>query len=166
MPTGVAPDVVYDTLAAYLREMREAGLEPPSRPMTLYQVVGERLGMDYSVLRTPWQKENAQHKFVSQVRRMLYKLTDNGLLVKAGSGRELEFITPQEHQRRVQERSDAEAAVAGELHAWRSVKARLRDLGLIETGGEGVVVMPLPVWEQLLNLAEKGERSLTHLPFS
>jgi hypothetical protein len=164
MPTAVRAEQIRSAMESYLAEMRATGQEPPSEPGELYLVAAKQLGMDYSVLRTPWQRENAREKFTQQALRALHRLAREGVLVRTGTGRTLTFITLEEDTRRKQAESDRAAETADAESGWRNIKKRLRALGLIETGAGSEVMMPLPVWEQLLNLAEKGEECLSHFP--
>jgi hypothetical protein len=155
MPDKVTADEVRAALSVYLDECARLGTEPVAETYTWYQLMRERLRMDFSGLNH-WSRETAEKKFNSQVLTQLNNLVKSGRLVKRHVYQNTVFYTPAKAAALDRAVTAREQAAEQERQRALTIRLRLDALGVFPLTGHGNITLSLDDWHKLVTLAENG----------
>jgi hypothetical protein len=94
--------------------------------------------------------------YLIQTLRAVGTLTEDGTLVKTGSGRGARYRTPEARERELKSAREARQASQELQNAWQRVKTRLAGHGITGSGGgELDIRLDLGTWEDLLGKLER-----------
>lgn len=156
MPDKVTADDIRDALSGYLGECAKLGTDPVAETSAWYQLMSERLRMDFSGLRR-WDREASAKKFNGQVLTQLNSAVRSGLLVKRHVYRDTVFYTPEKARALDEAAVKKEEAAEQERQRVLTIRLRLESLGIFpQVGRSTSVELSLDDWHRLVTLAENG----------
>ncbi|HEY1700783.1 MAG TPA: hypothetical protein VGG75_13805 [Trebonia sp.] len=155
MPDHVHADIIKAALSDYLNECAKDNQEPVAETYAWYQLMRERLHMDYSGLRR-WDQEASEKKFNGQVLTQLNTAVRSGQLVKRKQYQNVLFYTPARAQEIDGAQATQEQAAEQALQRALTIRLRLEKLGTEPYQAGAGLTLSLDDWHRLVTLAENG----------